>query len=53
MHHEDVFCPASGQESQTIPGLVNVVVPLVVEAVTHRRSAIQSTGLRCFQELFR
>ena len=51
VHHPDVF--GADETTEGTPGLVNLVVTVVVDAVSHNRSVVQSSGLRCFQELFR
>lgn len=48
-HHLKVFDGGEGG----VPGLVAVVVSLVATAVSHKRSVVQSNGLRCMTELFR
>ncbi|CAM9438067.1 unnamed protein product, partial [Hapterophycus canaliculatus] len=53
VHHDEVFSVEQGGEADGIRGLVGLVVPIVTDAVSHNRSAIQSVGLRCLEELFR
>lgn len=49
-HHPEVF-----QEERTkeVPGLLGVVVGLMASAVPHRRSVVQTNGLRCLADTFR
>ncbi|CAN0318694.1 unnamed protein product, partial [Pylaiella littoralis] len=44
VHHQEVF---QEQEREEVPRLLGVVVPLVATAVSHRRSVVQTNGLRC------
>ncbi|CAB1106269.1 unnamed protein product [Ectocarpus sp. CCAP 1310/34] len=48
LHHRDVF----GREYEG-PGLIGQLVSLVADAVSNRRSVVQTNGLRCLGEMFR
>ena len=56
VHHPTVFDGGQGEDEggeNGIPRLIEVVVPLVASAVSHKRSVVQTNGLRCLAELFR
>lgn len=48
LHHRDVLEREDGG-----PGLIARLVSLVTDAVSNRRSVVQTNGLRCLGELFR
>ena len=50
-HHPEVFQRQA--EAGAGAGLLSMVVSLVASAVSHKRSALQTNGLRCMAELFR
>ncbi|CAN0485215.1 unnamed protein product, partial [Ectocarpus sp. 8 AP-2014] len=47
LHHRDVFGGEDGG-----PGLIGRLVSLVADAVSNRRSVVQTNGLRCLGEMF-
>ncbi|CBJ34120.1 hypothetical protein Esi_1052_0001 [Ectocarpus siliculosus] len=47
LHHRDMFGGENGG-----PGLIGRLVSLVADAVSNRRSVVQTNGLRCLGEMF-
>ncbi|CAN0354425.1 unnamed protein product [Ectocarpus sp. 6 AP-2014] len=47
LHHRDMFGGEDGG-----PGLIGRLVSLVADAVSNRRSVVQTNGLRCLGEMF-